>query len=86
MRKREPFSKSLMKYLEAGTDTKLMNSLIRLEITNQIMNCRNFLCSCKRAALKDDGVIDEDEKRILKKLMKATERYAKELDKLSREK
>ena len=61
-----------------------MNSLIRLGITNQIMNCRNFLRSCERAALKDDGVIDEDEKRILKKLMKATEKYAKELDKLSK--
>ncbi|MCR5460867.1 MAG: hypothetical protein K6F51_13370 [Acetatifactor sp.] len=61
-----------------------MNSLIRLEITNQILNCRNFLRSCKRAALKDDGVIDADEKRILNKLVKATEKYAKELDKLSK--
>lgn len=62
-----------------------MNSLIRLEITNQIMNCRNFLRSVKRAALKDDGVIDKEEKKIIKKLVKATERYAKELEKLSKE-
>ena len=62
-----------------------MNSLIKLEITNQMMNCRNFVHSMKRLALKDDGVIDKEEKKILKKLSKATRRYAKELEKLSKD-
>ncbi len=62
-----------------------MNSLIKLEITNQMMNCRNFVHSMKRLALKDDGVIDKEEKKILRKLAKATKRYAKELEKLSKD-
>jgi len=62
-----------------------VNSLIKLEITNQMMNCRNFVHSMKRLALKDDGVIDKEEKKILRKLAKATKRYAKELEKLSKD-
>ena len=62
-----------------------MNGLIRIEITNQILNCRNFVHSMRRLALKDDGVIDAEEKKVLRKLARATKKYAKELEKLSKD-
>ena len=61
-----------------------MNSYIRLEITNQIMNCKNFLMACRRGALKDDGKLDKLEKKHLEKLEKATQKYVKELEKVTR--
>ncbi|MBO4291011.1 MAG: hypothetical protein J5898_03805 [Lachnospiraceae bacterium] len=60
-----------------------MNSFVRLEITQQMMNCRNFLSSVRRAALKDDGVIDKKEERLIRQLEKATRRYVKELGRIS---
>lgn len=61
-----------------------VNSFIKLEITQQIMNCRNFMESCKRAALKDDGKIDKKEQKQLDKLEKVTMKYRKELEKVMR--
>ena len=61
-----------------------VNSFIKLEITQQLMNCRNFMESCKRAALKDDGKIDKKEQKQLDKLEKATMKYRKELEKVMR--
>lgn len=61
-----------------------MNSLVKLEITNQMLNCKNFIRSVERASLKDDGKIDEKELRTMRKLARATERYFRELQRLSK--
>lgn len=61
-----------------------MNSYIRLEITNQMMNCRNFLLACNQAAYKDDGKLDKQEKKQLEKLEKVTQKYVKELEKVTK--
>lgn len=61
-----------------------MNSYIRLEITNQMMNCKNFLIACDRAAYKDDGKLDKQEKKQLAKLEKVTQKYIKELEKVTK--
>lgn len=61
-----------------------MNSFIKLEITQQVMNCRNFLSSVKRDALKDDGKMDKSEKKIIANLEKATLKYVKELEKATK--
>lgn len=58
-----------------------MNSFIKLEITQQTMNCRNFLASVRRSAYKDDGKMDKNEKKLIDRLEKATTRYVKELEK-----
>ncbi|MBR4733608.1 MAG: hypothetical protein IK081_12660 [Lachnospiraceae bacterium] len=61
-----------------------MNSLVKLEITNQMLNCRNFIRSVKRAALRDNGKIDRKELRTMRKLARVTERYFRELQRLSK--
>ena len=59
-----------------------MNRFIRLEITQQMMNCKNFIGYCRKAAIKIDGIIDDDEARIIKKLDKATAKYVKDLERI----
>lgn len=61
-----------------------MNSYVKLEITNQILNCKNFLIACRRGAYKDDGKRDKQEEKQLNKLIKATQRYVKELEKVTK--
>ncbi|MBR6478009.1 MAG: hypothetical protein IKS85_06125 [Lachnospiraceae bacterium] len=61
-----------------------MNSYIKLEITNQILNCKNFLLACERDAYKDDGKMDKQEKKQLKQLEKVTQKYVKELEKVTK--
>jgi len=61
-----------------------MNSYIRLEITNQVMNCKNFLLACHRGAYKDDGKMDKQEEKQLNRLEKATKKYVKELEKIQK--
>lgn len=49
-----------------------------------MLNCRNFIRSVKRAALRDNGKIDRKELRTMRKLARATERYFRELQRLSK--
>ena len=46
------------------------------------MVVERFIKQCEMDALKNDGVIDKDEKALLSKLTKASEKYASELRKL----
>ena len=62
-----------------------MNSFIRMEIITQIMNCKTFLESCERGALKDDGVVDRQERKQLARLEKATRNYVKALNKIMKD-
>lgn len=54
----------------------------------QIMNMKAFLTTfeqgCKTAAMKDDGRIDKEEEKVLKKINAVTKKYRAELDKLLR--
>lgn len=59
-----------------------MNEYIRAQITNILIMTKTFEQSCKMAAMKDDGRIDTDEAKIIKKISKATERYQQELEKI----
>ena len=59
-----------------------MNEYIRAQITNILIMTKTFEQSCKMAAMKDDGRIDADEAKIIKKISKATERYQQELEKI----
>ena len=61
---------------------KPINPLITTEISTQIMVVERFIKQCEMDALKNDGVIDKDEKALLAKLTKASEKYASELRKL----
>lgn len=61
---------------------KPINPLITTEISTQIMVVERFIKQCEMDALKNDGVIDKEEKALLTKLTKASEKYASALRKL----
>lgn len=43
-----------------------------------------FEQSCRMAAMKNDGRIDKEEEKMLKKIKAATQKYSAELDKIRR--
>ena len=59
-----------------------MNIYIQTQRLNMTRAARSFVQTCRLGALKDDGRIDPDEERILKKINAATENYIKELNKI----
>lgn len=59
-----------------------MNIYIQTQILNMTMAAQSFVQTCRLGALKDNGRIDPDEERILKKINAATENYIKELNKI----
>lgn len=56
-----------------------INPYMKVQIKNQILEAENFILLLKDAAKKDDGLIDSDEEKLIKKLEKATEKYVKEM-------
>lgn len=59
-----------------------MNTYIDANIKACIGYLQAFQQSVKMAAMKDDGKIDRNEEKVLKRLNKATEKYIRELDDL----
>ena len=58
------------------------NSYLKTQIQGQILAADNFVSICKLSAIKNDGVIDSNEDKLLKKITKITENYTKALNKL----
>ncbi len=58
------------------------NNYLKIQIQNQLLAVDNFMSICKLSALQDDGVVDKDEEKLLKRLEKATGDYKKALNKL----
>ena len=61
---------------------QVKNNYLKMQIQNQIFAVDNFVSICTMSALKDDGKIDSDEAKLLKKLEKLTDEYKKGLNKL----
>jgi len=61
-----------------------MNQYIKASIASHELMCQNFIAGLNLSARKDDGMIDKDEAKIIKKLNKATKKYLKELQKISK--
>ena len=61
-----------------------MNTYIEAQILNMKTMVRTFEQSCKMEALKDDGTIDRAEQKALDRINKASERFIKELEAVSR--
>lgn len=61
-----------------------MNTYIKAQITQMQTTVKVFLQACELGALKDDGTIDRDERKMLDRINKASERFIKELDAASR--
>ncbi len=61
---------------------RVKNNYLKMQIQNQIFAVDNFISICTMSALKDDGKIDSEEAKLLKKLEKLTDEYKKGLNKL----
>ncbi len=61
-----------------------MNLYIQMQIKNMISSLDLFLNGCRMASTKDDGIIDREEARLLKKIENATDIYRRELEKLTK--
>ena len=63
----------------------MKNEYMRAQITNLSSILTTFEQACKMAALKQDGYIDKDEEKALKKIKAATDKYRAELEKIKKE-
>lgn len=59
-----------------------MNEYIKAQITNITAMVKTFELSCKIAATKNDGKIDREEVKQLKKIKAASKRFIHELEKI----
>ena len=57
-----------------------MNTYIEAQIMNMKAMVKAFEAGCKMAALKNDGTIDRDEEKQLKKISAASAKFIKELE------
>lgn len=60
-----------------------MNEYIKAQILNMTTMVKTFELSCKMAAIKNDGKIDRDEERQLKKINTACEKFVSDLNRIS---
>ena len=66
----------------AEQHTAFNNSYLKTQIQGQILAADNFVSICRMSALKNDGVIDKDEDKLIKKVTKLTADYTNGLKKL----
>ena len=59
-----------------------MNDYMRLQIRTMLTAVETFRNGMQMNALKDDGIIDKYEAKIIRKARKASDRYEKALKKL----
>ena len=59
-----------------------INPLLKTEISTQVMVVERFIKQCELDALKDDGVVSKEERALLSKLTKVSEKYVSDLKKL----
>lgn len=59
-----------------------VNPLLTSEISTQIMVVERIIKQCELDALKDDGVVSKEERALLNKLTKVSEKYVGELRKM----
>ncbi len=68
--------------MAAEQHTAFNNSYLKTQIQGQILAADNFVSICRMSALKNDGVIDKDEDKLIKKVTKLTADYTNGLKKL----
>lgn len=57
-----------------------MNHYLKSQIENMLIMTKAFQNGCHMAAMQNDGKIDKDEAKALKKIEAAAERFNKELN------
>ena len=59
-----------------------MNTYIRAQIDNITAIMKTFTQSCTLAAQKDDGQINSDEAKTLRRITTAAEKFIREMEKI----
>lgn len=59
-----------------------MKIFVESEIIKQIEMVKNFKSNLLLSALKDDGIVDKEEQKIIDKANKLSEKYVKDLKKI----
>lgn len=62
-----------------------MDYFIKSQIKNMTSIAEAFVNACRIAAQKNDGLIDKDETKALKKIEAATQRFIKEINAVIKE-
>lgn len=60
----------------------MKNIFIQTEIMNMKLMAENFRKRCEFAAMQDDGKIDREEEKMLKKINAATDKFIRELSRI----
>lgn len=58
------------------------NILLRTELETAKVYTKSFYSNCELASKKNDGIIDDTEKAILKRIEKLNKEYNKKIDKI----
>ena len=61
-----------------------MNTYIRMQLNNMMSYLNGFEQACEMAAMRDDGVIDKQERKQVEQIKKACRQFRNELEKISR--
>lgn len=61
-----------------------MNHYLKSQIENMTAMTKAFESACRLAVLQNDGRIDKDEAKALKKIESAAERFIKELNSVNK--
>lgn len=59
-----------------------MNSYIKMQLNTMIQYLDSFEQACELAASKDDGEIDRNEQKQLRKIRKSVECFRRDLEKI----
>ena len=59
-----------------------MNRFMQSQVNNALLSLETLDKSIEMSALKDDGVISKEEKRQIKKIRKAIEKFRHSMDKI----
>ena len=61
-----------------------MNTYIRMQLNNMMSYLNGFEQACEMASMRDDGVIDKQERKQVEQIKKAYRQFRNELEKISR--
>ncbi len=61
-----------------------MNTYIRMQLNNMMSYLNGFEQACEMTAMRDDGVIDKQEKKQVEQIKKACRQFRNELEKITR--
>lgn len=63
----------------------MKNAFMRIHVRNMKTSLESFKLGLQLSAVKDDGAIDKEEKRDIKRLEKAANKFLEEIERVMKE-